>query len=313
VLSNKGFLICFLISILFISIVKLSADGLVVKLLLDKKTYLLREPIYYRIRMKNTSSDTILYSIDDSRDGELKNSLGHKLKYKGIREIRGNLYDKFPPSDTFLPVRIRELLWQYGELEGLMGGRCYLPVDNYTFQVFCFEKKGEYPIKIGSNIVQFKVVKPEGFEKQAHKLYVKGLEFDKKGNVKKAIEFYYKVIEKYPNSVYGPHILDKLVVMDKEKSFEHIEELLDLYPESYEAQRQIGTVPVRYANMGVTDEEFIRNELKKIAEKHKGTKIEEAVNKTLKKFEDKTSYYYRMFNKRKQMKEKIEKENEEEK
>lgn len=194
-----------------------------IKLTLEKPVYLLREPIFWSLVIKNTGNKEILIDPQTvfASGRKIGDFYGLKLKRKG-----GKAYDYFLNIDRstikepdykgkFLPGEERvflyplDLLHIYGEPETMERG--YLPAGEYEIWWDILVYDSEVHTRISSDKVYFKVIEPVGREKEAYNSYIKARDLDNQGKYKDAYAAYRRFSDNYPWSVYTPFVESKAI------------------------------------------------------------------------------------------------------
>ena len=178
------------------------------ELSLDKETYLLREPVWLDVTLKNISDDTVrikrfgtpchgLFNI------ELKDAKGSIIPFTGgtynmkwgpgwLSESKNQYYDCYNITSLF------------NTHESLLG------------QIFGLLPVGEYSIKAHygdtySNDLTFRVIEPFGQEQEAYKILVDAFDLRSKKKNDSANQKFHDVKEKYPQSAYAEKGLDQII------------------------------------------------------------------------------------------------------
>ena len=187
-----------------------------------------------------------------------------------------------------------DLCQRYGRPDDTGGFHLYLPSDEYTIQTTHHtwnadeNRKGR---RLPSNVASFSVIEPEDEEKEAHDLFKKAYHLDalSKGKERRnAIAYYRKLLSQYPNSVYASQSLYGIIVIkvislnDKRGAIEECKELIHIYPDSELAVRSLENIACALTNL--RENERIPIEIMKIAQEHKGTKIEKKANEIIEKW-----------------------------
>lgn len=301
----------------------------------DKEVYLLDEPIFLKFHLRNVGSETLRYKYNGPQPYFIKDSKGKVYKYYGPQVMRGTTAgEEIKPGET-IEKGGYDLLENYGELPPVKKNyflplvRRYLPPEVYTVQASFYLVDyygGPEQIKttlIKSNIAKFTVVEPTGDEEEAHRLLKRAYESQyKKDDEDEALHYHESLVNSYPKSVYAPLALsiERLIYSQKDfkKEQEIRKEIIDRYPNSFYAVQEVRATAVNYANLffrtGHYDQEEIINELKHIAEKHKGTKVEPVAKEMIERVKQGKEFNpLKEIEKQKQRKERRKERNEQEK
>lgn len=284
-----------------------SEQNLQAEINLNKSVYLLREPIFLTTSVRNTGKEGVPMIPRDINGLLLKNSKGEvipphtyvsgcrfiaiEVKSDGTEEVHTEVNVAEPETVSFKYTF--DILRYYGITEDKRRDPPYLPPDEYTVQNVHYlykwkdKEKGERE-ELRSNVVKFKVIEPTGFEKEACELLREGYILRKNKQAEEAMNRYNEIIEKYPNSIYASSALYRVAsiyninLIDKRKSLQEYEKLIDRHVNSEHAVKAIGHVAIILYNLG--EHEKIKEVVTEIAGKHKDNKkIVEEVNRITKK------------------------------
>jgi hypothetical protein len=176
---------------------------------LDKGTFLVNEAIWLTIVIENVSQDKILEASADPMFGrvriEVVSANGDTLYGGCIMGDAAGTPPTLEPGEKDLSfVDLVGSVCNYGvENEDALHYGRLLPEGEFHVQVVVRFSDREAATHILSNKVDFEVAKPEGKEKEAYDLLVKGRKKcypEKKWD--EGREIIRKMIAKYPNSVY---------------------------------------------------------------------------------------------------------------
>ena len=193
----------------------ISDEPLKATISLDKEKYLINEPIWLTIIMENISKDKILEASADPLTGKVRiEVVSHEgdTLYGGC--IIGNAVGT-PPTlepgerDIYF-VNLIGSLCNYGiKYEDALHYGRLIPEGEYYIQATVRYRYQEKTTPVLTNKLNFKVEKPKGDEKKAYELLVKGRKKcypEKKW--KEGRQMIWRMIEHYPNSVYGDAALE---------------------------------------------------------------------------------------------------------
>jgi tetratricopeptide (TPR) repeat protein len=203
---------------------------------LDKETYLLREPIWLNLNVKNVGEEIInILPLEPSclecLNVILVNSKGDTLRYYGAVVEHTKFPTGFPTEPGESRYNYISLLAGFGEMDDNFRLRYYLKPESYEAQAF-------YNGGVPSNKLKFKIELPKGDEKKAHDLLKEAYDYQIRKNLDKCIQKLHHIVNTYPKSVYADIAYYELggnygVKGDTKKSTEYREKLLVNYPNSY--------------------------------------------------------------------------------
>lgn len=201
---------------------------------LEKKTFLVSEPIWIDMYVKNMDKTENKVKPLSLAGGWIQivliNSENDTLKPLGMEEIEwvgeGPLFSIDPNETLFVCRNLLEETW-IGEPEELGPGswRTYLKVDTYRIKVI-------YKNSLVSNELTFRIVNPSGDEKTSYTLWKEGMENYGNAKWKAAITKWKELLRRYPKSVYAPTICRELDYYDRANSKTYAEKLLSNHPNS---------------------------------------------------------------------------------
>jgi hypothetical protein len=301
---QKGVILLSIGTLVFFPFIVLSENGIRGIIIIDKATFLEGEPIWVTSSAVNAGTKPLKWWYLEENRFDLKNSNGKSYEYKCGKSRHGTT-DSWP-----LTLRPGEEADHWtGHILSCYGNYNFSPhyilsPDQYTIQAISYSYDPEIQKReeIRSDVVRFEVIEPKGEEKEAFELLKKGYQFEWK-DLQKSLGYFRMLIQKYPKSTYSPSAMHYMIVntsvrIGQEEALELIREMIDRYPNSRHTIRNLRTISIYYTNRGIYDEELIKNELREIGEKHKGTKVEESVKEMLDEFEKGTSVYHRSLRKR---------------
>jgi hypothetical protein len=295
-LTGRLYLALFLVSFALTEIVFISSCGhaqrgrrgeaigkppeLEVKLIMYKNEYLVREPIWVKIQVKNIGKEAGKFHFV-TLDGLV------------IEDSKGKIYpcnitwDYSPiniePNQT-LENEFEVLLAGYGLPEDSFHVRWYLPAEVYN--IFYNLGKDEK-----SETLSFVILEPKGKElesmnilKESHNLFI-----EKKYN--KCITKLNQIIQEYSQSNYAPYALFQKVslykigaIPDLDKTIDSYYQMLDTYPNSREAVQVLSYLAHYYRTKpdipGLTD--YLINSI----DKHPDTEVAREAQKELAKIKE---------------------------
>ena len=288
--------------------------GLRVTLTLNKKSFLIGEPIYAAVTLENTGTEPLRCSHRFANPLTVKDSRGKVYKYHGPMLSYVAPPPPIQPSEI-VHKNVGELLDLYGhlpELEGphaRIGLRGSFPPGTYTAQAVyhILEPSTASEETLKSNVVGFFVAKPLAEEKLAHALLERGLECKYRWNYEDAIHNLGAIVEQYPRSIYAPLALSYISAIqggalgDWRAAHETRKGLIREYPEFPRALHHLRAIPVYYFNQKIFDEQLVRDEIKKLGEETQGTQIEKEAEEMLKEFDAGTSLFHELIKSREKL------------
>lgn len=245
------------------------------ELMLFKKAYLIREPIYVKMSVTNVGKEEVWFYFVTKGGLKIKDSKGREYTCIVSSSHSSGI---IKPGQT-MEEETNLLLW-FGIPENKFKIRFYLPPERYTIQYQPW--KG-----VNSEVYEFRISEPEGKEieamnllKEAYKLFV-----EKKYDL--TINRLKSLVDKHPNSVYRPWALFetattyKLAIEDWDKTLEIYRKLIDNHPNSREAVEVLSYLVYYYETGGDTNE--LSQYLNQIKVKYSNTAVSDAAEKQLRK------------------------------
>ena len=239
-----------------------TSSGITQKLTLiartTKSVYLVGEPVWLKIILKNNSNITIKAPehlwLASGIDLSLLNSDSTRLDYKGIVS-HSNSYEILIKGDS--TVKYFDLLNSYGEKEPLFSPRCSLnPGDYYLTATY-----DNFGIPIQSNKIMFTIRRPSGDQAKALKLFKEAYNnWLLKKDYDKAVELYKRLINTYPNSVYVELAYNEICLWNRlqlrnySEVISFAEELLNKHPQSPYLKRMIYNIAIAYKKLDKLDQ-----------------------------------------------------------
>ncbi len=252
---------------------------------LDKIKYMIFEPVWANIYIKNNSKKIqlispdlhdALFAIINAKEGKIIKTWRMHILYAEPRHI------KLPPdsSVTFKINLLRRL-----------AKKKYLPPGDYIFWI-------EYGAR--SNTVRFVVIEPPGEDSAICHLYLKYTKMLGGKEAKEAIKGLRQIVNDYPNSLFAPKAQENIIqyyaphilginnitgeVMfykkgDIDTAILETKKLLELFPNSKEAKRYLSKLIEFYALKGQIDE--CLEYLHWLCPKVKGTELEDRIKEIL--------------------------------
>jgi tetratricopeptide (TPR) repeat protein len=248
------------------------------KLIMYKKEYLLREPIWIKVQVTNVGEKPGKFSFITHEGLVIKDSKGKGYPCNLTWESNPVTIE---PKETF--EEQLELLIEYGLPEDSFHVRWYLPSEKYT--VFYSLRKD-----LKSEVCTFQVSTPEGdelkamnFLKESHDLFIQ-----KRYN--ESISKLNRIIQEYPKSRYVPYALFKLsgiykiALEDFDKALEIYRKIINDFPNSGEAISRLSSV-IYYYNTK-PDKPGLINYLNDLMKKHPNTEVAKEAQKELAKIRE---------------------------
>jgi len=241
---------------------------------LEKKSFLVSEPIWLDMYVKNLGKEKVEVKPLSLAGGWLEivliDSKNDTLKPQGeehIEWIGGGPTFSLQPNETLFVCRnLLEATWLgVPEEPGPGSWRTYLKLDTYRI-------KAIYKTALVSNELIFQVVNPSGDEKKAYTLWKEGMKNYGRAKWQAAVAKWKELLGKYPKSVYAPSICRELDYYDRANSKEYAEKLLSEHPNSGYSEFAIG---VLLENKSKEEQETI---LQQIEKKYAGTRAAKFVN-----------------------------------
>jgi hypothetical protein len=210
-------------------------DGLEFGIGIEKDTFLLGEPIWLDMYLKNIGKQPIPVKPLSIAGGWLEliviNSSNDTLipyAKEVINFVGGGPTYTLESGETLYICRDLLEATGLGEREEKwMSWRSYLKPDAYKI-------KARYQGYVQSNELAFAVLNPTGTEKIARRMWKEGHaeQLKTRGKSGSSISKWTELIDKYPNSVYAPSALRELLYCDSHNSTKHAQNLLATHPNS---------------------------------------------------------------------------------
>jgi len=254
------------------------ATELVAKLVLYKNQYLLREPIWVKMKVTNIGKEEGWFYF--CTRGCLK-----------IKDSKGKEYPSHV-SSSLSPVTIKpgetleyelNLLGCFGIPENKFKIRYYLPPEKYTIGY-------ELGKDIKSETYKFEIIQPRGDELKAMNLLKESYELlvQKKWNLQ--IEKLNEIIKNFSNSAYASKayfeksLIYGISIRDFDKKMNTLYELLNNHPNSREAVYGLPKIVENFLNK--KDENECLKYLNDLIEKYPNTDIATEAEKQLRKIKE---------------------------
>lgn len=246
-------------------------DSLQFSIELEKDTFLISEPIWLDMYLRNLGKESISVKPLSIGGGWLEliviNSSNDTLipyAKEVINFVGGGPTYTLGSSETLYICRDLLEATGLGEREDKwMSWRSYLKPDTYKI-------KARYQRYLESNELTFAVANPTGTQKIARRMWKEGHAEQLKiqGKSDGSISKWKELIEKYPKSVYAPSALRELLYGDSQNSTNHAQNLLSTHPNSGYSGYAIG---ILLQNESEEEREKIYQQISK---KYAGTRAE---------------------------------------
>lgn len=176
-----------------------TGENVDLKIELSKDNYNFREPIWLDVTLHNRGDESIEFSgLFPPCQGEfiveLKDSLGNQLNYTGlIYNMKKSKGRKLEPDEIHYDCY--DILELFSTFKSLLRQR------------FGFIPKGKYKVVtkyrgINSNVLNFEVIDTNEMESKAYQLLDSAYTLWPKKEFELANDFFQRIIDNYPNSVY---------------------------------------------------------------------------------------------------------------
>jgi outer membrane protein assembly factor BamD (BamD/ComL family) len=296
-----------ILGLIFFSIGYTEEPGLKVRISLDK-TYLVGENIWLTIWMENTGTKPETVCYDPYNNITIKNSKGEIIVEGTVMCVEYAFPWKILHPQDVYPKWTFNLLSQHVPFKQDIYIKGELPPDTYT--IYSTQYLGLNPRKKTwrkrwiSNVVKFRVIEPKGKEKEVYELLIKGMEemakgLKMRGEAKKtespkyyerAKDLFSQIINLYPQSTYIPTVyweLESVVEIclgDYEKGIEIRKELIEKYPDSWEAYMAVGSIASYLETRKRIGE--IKPLMEELIKKYPGTKVAERAKRVIWNYEE---------------------------
>jgi hypothetical protein len=223
----------------------LSLRKLRVKFQTDKKEYLVAEPIFLTLWLENTGNSTEYHHRKDLWDFALLDEQGRRLEFKGAI-FEPELFRPYPESDFAPSAGFTALLPGKATRKGALDLLDYYG-DGDRHGLDFYLRAGSYTIlalRLPSDSVRIQIVEPTSPEdKSAMQQLVDEADnfFSSRfGTAELQFRFFADFVDKYPNSVYTPRAIARILFMtsvdttiyDYAKNQYYLRYLVTHFPES---------------------------------------------------------------------------------
>jgi hypothetical protein len=270
-----------LLSLAFVSSLCQASDDLEAKIWSDKDQFLLYEPIIIHYELKNTSdSDLTLNFADLEEDFMIENQQGRKY-HRLIGAWRSG-WDTLAVGETHRGKS--EVSDPYG-IDKVGKYTCYMQTQHFGAPLGAWTT---------SDTITFKVVEPEGDEKEAASLFATTKDLMTRADREKrelVFSGFMGLVEKYPHSVYAPMSLylaaracsdSSDTARMRESIFLYVR-LTDDYPDFCCFDLVLAGLFTAFRT--IKDKPGAIQTMNELIEKHPHTRISEEAEKTLEKVE----------------------------
>lgn len=238
------------------------------KLVLYKNEYLLREPIWVKVQVKNVG--------DKSGKFYFVNIDGLVIKDTNGKIYPCNVAIERNPI-TINPVQTLEkefdILTWYGVKEDSFWVRYYLPPEKY---VVFYQVEND----VQSESYSFSIMEPKGDELKAMNLLKESHDLRIQKKHKQSLEKFKELVQKYPKSRYYLYAL-----LQTAGSLEAWHDLIKRFPDSREAVQAVGSIALTYEYK--KDKQGFINAMKGLTKNYPNTGVATEAENRLKQMKDK--------------------------
>jgi len=245
----------------------LKESKLEVGLILHETSYLLREPIWMKIKVTNVGSDTGRFYFRNFDALQITDSKGQIYPCRILVERHPRTIN---PGETL--QKESNLLTWYGSPEDSLHARYYLPPEKYSIYY-------ELDEKVKSQTYHFEIYEPEGEELRAMNLLKAAYDLQ----IQKKDESYKdklkELIRKYPESRYYVYTL--LLSAD---TLDDWYDLIQRFPDSREAVRAVRSIALTFEKK--KDKKGYAQAMNGLIEKYPNTDMSKEAEKQLKNMKE---------------------------
>lgn len=254
------------------------ATELEAKLLMYKDQYLLREPIWIKMKVTNIGEQEGWFYFCTRGCLEIKDSKGKVYQ----SQVASSLSPVTIKPDETLEYEFN-ILGCFGAAESKFRLRYYLPVEKYSI-IFKLTEN------VSSEAYQFEILKPKDNELKAMNLLKQSYDLLVKKESDFRLKALDKIIKNYPNSVYAPKayyersLVYGITLRDFNEKLNTFSKLVEGYPNSREAVHSLTYIVDTYINK--KDKTGVLNYLENLIKDNPNTAVAIEAEKQLEKLDE---------------------------
>lgn len=249
-----------------------------VELIIYKNQYLLREPIWVKMKVTNIGKEEGWFYFCTRSCLEIKDSKGKVYP----SQVSSSLSAITIKAGETLEYELN-LLGCFGIPEGKFKIYYYLPPETYTISYHLNKD-------VKSETYKFEILKPEGDELRAMNLLKEAYNLIEEKKWDERQKTLSEIIEKYPQSVYSPYVFLRrgsdysIHYRNYDSALNNYYELITTYPSSREAVHAVNYISAIYENQ--KDKKGYIDAMNGLIEKYTDTDISKEAEKQLKNLKE---------------------------